>query len=316
MLNFSPLTETTSVNDVIYHYTTAAGILGILENSCIWATHTSFLNDTDEQRISFRLFREVLDSVAIDKGLSEDIRKFAKTVLQYFDSTTQIEADSLTSQIGMQPRAFFVTCFSRRRDDLAQWRAYTGMGPRFSIGFRKSAFTELERVHDARLANVWYDNKIVSQGIRSRFLQVAATWLPKLIGSDIHTKRIEDLHPPLVYDLSHAMFAGIAPLTKHEKFQAEEECRLYLPAVHRNGEKNTLPFVFRTGVRTLVPYLAVPFADIESAIESITVGPTPHMNEAVAATKLLVASFRKDGSRYFPGRHPIVEPSEVPYRDW
>jgi hypothetical protein len=34
----------------LYHYTTQAGLLGILSDKDIWATHTQYLNDASEYR--------------------------------------------------------------------------------------------------------------------------------------------------------------------------------------------------------------------------------------------------------------------------
>src|SRR5262245_4947739 len=35
-------------NERIFHYTSSAGLYGILENNCLWATHFRFLNDSQE----------------------------------------------------------------------------------------------------------------------------------------------------------------------------------------------------------------------------------------------------------------------------
>jgi hypothetical protein len=32
----------------LFHYTTAAGLSGILESNSLWATHSSFVNDAEE----------------------------------------------------------------------------------------------------------------------------------------------------------------------------------------------------------------------------------------------------------------------------
>lgn len=42
------MTEIEQPNSQLYHYTTQQGLLGILENKCIWATHYKFLNDYSE----------------------------------------------------------------------------------------------------------------------------------------------------------------------------------------------------------------------------------------------------------------------------
>ncbi len=44
---------------VLYHYTTAQGLLGILESGSLWTTNSRFLNDPTEIEYATRLFRRV-----------------------------------------------------------------------------------------------------------------------------------------------------------------------------------------------------------------------------------------------------------------
>ena len=39
--------------ELLYHYTDQKGLLGIIENECLRATHSQFLNDLSEYRIAF-----------------------------------------------------------------------------------------------------------------------------------------------------------------------------------------------------------------------------------------------------------------------
>src|ERR1019366_1397698 len=42
------LTESQTMSNTLFHYTTAAGLLGILRSSSLWATDLHFLNDAQE----------------------------------------------------------------------------------------------------------------------------------------------------------------------------------------------------------------------------------------------------------------------------
>ena len=48
--------------ELLYHYTTQKGLLGILKDKCIWATHIRYLNDTSEGNIVPRVVFEEFSS--------------------------------------------------------------------------------------------------------------------------------------------------------------------------------------------------------------------------------------------------------------
>lgn len=48
--------------ELLYHYTTQEGLLGILKDRCIWATHIRYLNDTSEGNIVSRVIFEEFSS--------------------------------------------------------------------------------------------------------------------------------------------------------------------------------------------------------------------------------------------------------------
>ena len=47
--------------ELLYHYTTQEGLLGILRDKCIWATDIRYLNDTSEGQIFTKLFLDELN---------------------------------------------------------------------------------------------------------------------------------------------------------------------------------------------------------------------------------------------------------------
>src|ERR1035441_5092669 len=60
---------------LVYHYTAAEGLKGIIENRCIWATNVNFLNDFSEYQYGVEVVREgikKLDFEDEDLGRSEE----------------------------------------------------------------------------------------------------------------------------------------------------------------------------------------------------------------------------------------------------
>jgi hypothetical protein len=46
------------VDDMVYHYTTAEGLKGIIESRCLWATNVNFLNDVSEYNHGMQILKE------------------------------------------------------------------------------------------------------------------------------------------------------------------------------------------------------------------------------------------------------------------
>lgn len=304
------------MKEVLYHYTNAAGFLGILESRTIWATHTSFLNDMDEKEIALRLYREVLEDLKSDKSQTADIKDFAGYALQMYGHIPAPGPQPLASLVGLHPRDYFVTCFSEKEDDLSQWRGYSGMGSKYAIGFKTEELRKLEQQLGAKLAPVRYGKAAVMKDIRERFLSRAAEFQKQIDNGSHNISRLRDLYPPLMMDVNHDLISLISPLTKNESFSAETECRLYFPSTLQEINKSALRICFRPGSNSLIPFLKIPLNDLSEMIASVTVGPTPHMEDAVGAAKLLTASASDNGMPYFAGNRPTIEASSIPFRDW
>lgn len=101
---------------LLFHYTTAAGIIGILENCQLWATEYRHLNDRQEYRIAAHLLKEQLNT----SGLSQTLRH------------------SFGQLIAKTQEQCFVLSFSEAGDQLSQWRAYCPGGSGYALGFAQT----------------------------------------------------------------------------------------------------------------------------------------------------------------------------------
>ncbi|MAM38351.1 MAG: hypothetical protein CL949_07575 [Erythrobacter sp.] len=102
-----------------YHYTSIAGLKGIVEENGVWASDNRFMNDTEENRHGVRLAREALKH----RAERSDDAAFAKILL---------DVEELIAKPKNQ--GYLVACFSMAKDDLGQWRGYGTGGVALRFG--------------------------------------------------------------------------------------------------------------------------------------------------------------------------------------
>src|SRR5271170_2737848 len=92
----------------LYHYTGQSGLLGIIKEKQIWATHTQYLNDRREYLHALDLVRE----------------KIAR-LLGSADQQRRIILEGMKNSVsGTETMNVCVCSFSGEGDSLSQWRAY------------------------------------------------------------------------------------------------------------------------------------------------------------------------------------------------
>ncbi|HEY2467771.1 MAG TPA: DUF2971 domain-containing protein [Terracidiphilus sp.] len=148
---------------ILYHYTTADGLKGIVENEELWATSAYYLNDSAEILYGYRVLDLALQEWLKRTNLPEDsvARGLAESLRSYFGQDA-LERNVITP--------IYLACFCEEGNLLSQWRAYGSSGG-YSIGFRVPAEGILyglmpePRVYTARSVKVEYDREKQIQGI-------------------------------------------------------------------------------------------------------------------------------------------------------
>jgi hypothetical protein len=107
----------------LYHYTDAAGLLGILQTGQVWFTSMYHVNDPSEVHFGRQLAIQAL--LHLDGGLGEFCEDYQQQISRR-DFRTKFEP--------------FVACFSREPNTLGQWRAYGDNGRGFAIGLKPGVF--------------------------------------------------------------------------------------------------------------------------------------------------------------------------------
>lgn len=105
--------------DVLYHYTNAGGLHGMLGSNSIWLTHYRYLNDTSEIQHTDSVIREVI-SGALEDATGDLSAKILASL---------VEKSSLSSDFDM-----YIFSLSEQKDSLSQWRGYASEGRGFTMG--------------------------------------------------------------------------------------------------------------------------------------------------------------------------------------
>lgn len=271
--------------DLLYHYTDSAGLIGIISSSTLWATNAAFLNDTQEMRYGAELIAKAIERERVLRfrnsigGLTETALKRAAQIVTY------LEERYLQTRVSFGP---YITCFSRNCDDLGQWRGYAQAG--YSIGFDRSTFIDTELLPPApnpTVRPVQYGNS--AEDIAYKYAMSILDLVSTVPGND-------ELSDRQLFQAVQPADEWI-PQLKHRAFQAESEERLWVDAI-RDAQ-------FRPSQIGLVPYKTVPINT--QAIRTITVGPGPTQELRMNALSVLL-------EQHFPCTQIRLVSSTIPFR--
>src|SRR5687768_10197869 len=104
---------------ILYHYTDAAGLIGMLESGLVWGTDYRFLNDKSELAHTRSLVHAMLE-----EKLSNPLDEISRSL---YSEILKIQREGLD-------QSAFIFSLSEEEDDLSQWRGYAREGNGFTIG--------------------------------------------------------------------------------------------------------------------------------------------------------------------------------------
>ncbi len=308
---------------LLYHYTDQKGLLGIIENKCIWATHLRYLNDTSEGRIVFRVVLDELnsrvnsDAMMVSFGM-QPLKRSGK--LECEDEEIFSQGLAMSSWVTSQD--VFVTSFSAKGNLLSQWRAYSGGSGGYSVGFLRSylcatgAHFLLDRPGRfygdySPLISCRYHDETEEKCLRADVENLVTSFITEATSakqSVSGVSGIEGFNTPGAIALKYFLPLGTrSAITKDEAFREEAEWRL---AFHLNRSDAHSGLEFRPGRSMLTPYFSVPleWQDQPIEIKEIIVGPCPHRDEAMNSVQMLL---KREGIQGVE-----VKDSKIPYRNW
>lgn len=269
--------------DILYHYTTQDGLLGIIKDKQIWATHTQYLNDQQEYLHALKLIHKEINAI-----MQKTANKKHKSLLRDMDKDAY----------GNESMNICVCSFSEVGDSLPQRRAYSGTSSGYAIGFSGELLSNLKQKDNFYLAKCIYAKLKQRALIRALVEEVLEENIRGVPWDD-------EYHIPIGGNLC-AYLHRYAPILKNVSFKHEREWRIISKPLSCRFKQ----FDFRQGNSMLIPYYKFSLfnADVPFQIKKIVVGPTPHPEQA----QMAVSSFLvRHGLRNVP-----VINSKVPYRNW
>ncbi|MFM1908249.1 MAG: hypothetical protein RLZZ591_1926 [Pseudomonadota bacterium] len=265
--------------EVLFHYTSSAGMRGILESSRLWATNYRFLNDATEVAYGNALFESIVQG---------RLASSSNDVVSEFLGRTLHTANAFDGMFDC-----YIACFCEREDLLNQWRVYAGAGGGYALGFEAKEigrrWGELHPTQDFVLRKVVYDADVQKRLI-SEVLELAE----RILSEETQSTSVADANT-LIGRCCHFVRSEVADYLfnfKHPAFKVEEEWRLC--HIVSPGEEDHVQF--RDGTYGLTPYVCLdptPKAGVNHnklPLARITHGPVPNpSNVRFALNKLLRA---------------------------
>lgn len=271
---------------VLYHYTDPKGYLGILERGSLWATAIRFLNDTREYDVGLQRIQAELAARGGKDPVLAGLLEGALDVAPWNAPTVGVAS------------------FSEVRDDLSQWRAYSGGSGGFAVGFDgHRLMREINRDFGVLVPVVYGDAE------HSTAHDEAVSAICDDVISGAQSLADDPVERQAFRRRCNMSVQVVCSLLKDSAFRAEREWRAIImgPA----GIRSTLRV--RQGRSTLVPYYDVSIRDESLAVDrlplhEVVVGPTPHPQQALLAASTALGINDEQRTR--------VMLSDVPFRDW
>jgi Protein of unknown function (DUF2971) len=321
----------------LFHYTTAQGLIGIIRDQSLFATHAHFSNDSSECRLILPHLIKILASeyeehyTRLTKlGVAEPgfLQEYGRGVFE--SEATRSAGAMLKATNKIAP--YFITSFCIHDEDsyeysnglLSQWRSYARGG--FAIEFDEFGIDALIKEE----SNGWRYQGIITNTVvykdheghvkPERFKGMAGALLRTILMKKVSLKARIQKRRELDEILGKAdvedfalPFLSVAPFLKHNSFNEECEYRIVAlcnrPDISDQGDERQVKeicFGSRAG-GDIGPYIAL-FSGLGKPlpIKSIIVGPHARQENQHMAVELLL-------ERY--GTKASVRLSESPFRE-
>lgn len=288
-----------SEGDKLYHYTSAAGLKGIVGKE-FWITEAHFLNDSTEFQIGTEVFIKMLQKHIWNQNTLE---KFVDVLMK------ELHRLSAMPQIG-EKVAFsgdYVLSFSMDDDSTLMWAEYSDfMGYCMKFDFQKllGCFGKKQIFHGAVVYDFAEQMECVEETFKKMFIEnnhcdFISDWRSLNYLNDNQIEEVV-LGASVICEVYNMFF-------KKACFSGEHEYRFVFFAIHDGGPckgAKRQQLHFRIKDEVLIPYIKEEISCLE-CLEAVLVGPK---NKSDIAIKGLEYFFRNEKLNV------EVKKSEMPLR--
>lgn len=272
--------------DKLYHYTTAEGVRGIVENRKFMATKSDFLNDKLEFQYALEVMEKLVQTYIVNETLSERFFAMVKEEIRRLGIISIGDGED----VGGHSMSFYVVAFSKLQNSALLWAEFTefnGYCLEFNYeklvkGFRERAFLH---------GTVIYDEKVqmncLLEGLLSCIqgqIQAGQDELTEFFeeSAEIPEEALKGLAEDMAMVCSvYAMFF------KKSFFEGEQEYRFVFAPLKKDGKEEQPRF--RLFWQMFLPYILVEYgggAEKETLpLESVMLGAKNNSDIAVRGMK-------------------------------
>lgn len=279
--------------EILYHYTSFKGLLGIVDSGVLWASDVRYMNDSAEMKHTADLIRAEIVS-RITGGHDNQ-----KLLNQFMDWVSYRITNG---------HMLFGASFRSNGNLLSQWRSYSSLGKGVSLGFNPNHILQCAKSQSFQVGKCIYEPddqlKLIKQIVDA--VEILAEEDGE--NNDLSNKQPSQSYYD-VFEKVESDLLRIAVILKHPSFQEEEEWRIVSPVI---TDYLTSPVLFREGTSMLVPYFEFNLKLCQNdsvTLEHIFLGPTPNINLSMNSITLYLT---KKGIRPKAG----INYCQIPYRQW
>lgn len=236
--------ELKEYNGTLYHYTTAEGLIGILQSNKIWATSAMFMNDINEINYGTKLVKNML--YELKNTTSSSTQEYLISHLYEKYDPEQIVEKNLDT---------YVACFSEKKDKLSQWKGFSNQGVGYAIGFDPKQLLFQNRPFPyvfISIKKVIYAEAQQQQIIKTEIKK----YLNESISAGIDILRDKDSLNEIINVLNASIYYYSRSF-KHKAFSEEHEWRALTIDLHELGgsREKDIPETKYRGNMNVIPYV-------------------------------------------------------------
>jgi len=296
------LTKPGPDDEVIWHYTAQDTFVSIVENASLRFSDIECMNDPTERQHLVDLTRaEIEQRLGQAKVANDEPAIILFTALKRFAREFQLP--------------IYVGSFSAARNDLSQWRAYSGSELGYAIGFRQEGLIKAIKdiVSSPKGGKVWsrkitYADVDKLNSIRTYFdgrLNHARRLWSEYNDVKRYSDHITNIADSLPYHLSDAAQVAFA---KDSSFSPESKFRIAIQMPRQGDLNDNAKIGFRSCHGVIRPHLEFSFSrDVFVGIVSeVLVWPAKDGELSVRKAQLFM--------EHFGFGRGVVVASKIPYR--
>lgn len=274
--------------DMLYHYTSAAGMQGICGGE-FWITESDFLNDLTEFRVATDIFCEVMDSRISNICVRNKLKKKVLDEISRLNHCPNVGETVAYS-------GNYVISFSLDYDSTLMWSEYSNfLGYCLSFDFDK-LYNSFDNKSIIQHGKVIYNHDeqvhLIEQAVENDFINLRTCY--DYLNSWDDFNRLTDEEIDDIYLFIAVIIEAYNQFFKLSCFEGEHEYRFIFYCGHEGGlykEEQLEKQYFRVKDEVLIPFVKKRLLSLDS-LKEVLIGPKNKSDIAVLGAERFLRNQR------------------------